>query len=371
MSLRLKDTILANSSTSSKWLTSRTISLTGSVTGSGGIDGSGNLSITTSTNHSHSTVGTSTIGNSVQPVYLNAGKPTACTMSASGNRWGVLTSIGGDGVLEVGKYIDFHLTNAATTDHDGRFTLNSANDITWSGTMRATTFAGNLSGSADKVDGWNIGGESTASSAIDADKGFILNAESLSDSNFYPVTFSPSDKELRCFIQSNNRSGSHAWNQNLIRFIMTAQGWSDCPKTLTILNYGVYSSGEITIGCIGYGNEGGVICVWVRGGSTYRIISNRTPTLRTSNYTNGNEIFTVGTSTSGGTNTKVTIAFTPQNTITNGAYISQNLKVAGTIYGNVNYNGTLLSTVISDVANLKSELNGVNSALTSLEAAVK
>lgn len=152
---------------------------------------------------------------------------------------------------------------------------------------------------------------------------------------------------------------------------MTAQGWSDCPKTLTILNYGVYSSGEITIGCIGYGNEGGVICVWVRGGSTYRIISNRTPTLRMSNYTNGNEIFTVGTSTSGGTLTKVTIMFNPQSTITNGAYISQNLKVAGTIYGNVNYNGTLLSTVISDVANLKSELNGVNSALTSLEAAVK
>ena len=37
-----------------KLKTSRTISLTGSVTGSGSFDGSGNLSIATSTNHSHS-----------------------------------------------------------------------------------------------------------------------------------------------------------------------------------------------------------------------------------------------------------------------------------------------------------------------------
>lgn len=45
----------ANSSgTASKLSTARTISLTGSVTGSGTFDGSGNLSITTTTNHTHS-----------------------------------------------------------------------------------------------------------------------------------------------------------------------------------------------------------------------------------------------------------------------------------------------------------------------------
>lgn len=43
-----------NAATATKLQTARTISLTGSVTGSGTFDGSGNLSITTSTNHTHS-----------------------------------------------------------------------------------------------------------------------------------------------------------------------------------------------------------------------------------------------------------------------------------------------------------------------------
>lgn len=45
--------ITGNSATATKLQTARTISLTGSVTGSGSFDGSGNLSITTSTNHTH------------------------------------------------------------------------------------------------------------------------------------------------------------------------------------------------------------------------------------------------------------------------------------------------------------------------------
>lgn len=43
-----------NASTASKWATARTLTLTGSVTGSVSIDGSGNVSLATSTNHTHS-----------------------------------------------------------------------------------------------------------------------------------------------------------------------------------------------------------------------------------------------------------------------------------------------------------------------------
>lgn len=42
-----------NAATATKLFTARTISLTGSVTGSGSFDGSDNLSIETTTNHSH------------------------------------------------------------------------------------------------------------------------------------------------------------------------------------------------------------------------------------------------------------------------------------------------------------------------------
>ena len=46
--------VSGNSATATKLATARTISLTGSVTGFGTFDGSGNLSITTTTNHTHS-----------------------------------------------------------------------------------------------------------------------------------------------------------------------------------------------------------------------------------------------------------------------------------------------------------------------------
>ena len=46
--------LIGNAATATKLATARTISLTGSITGSGTFDGSGNLSIATTTNHSHS-----------------------------------------------------------------------------------------------------------------------------------------------------------------------------------------------------------------------------------------------------------------------------------------------------------------------------
>lgn len=45
--------ITGNAATASKWATARTLTLTGSVTGSVSIDGSGNVSLATTTNHTH------------------------------------------------------------------------------------------------------------------------------------------------------------------------------------------------------------------------------------------------------------------------------------------------------------------------------
>lgn len=169
-------------------------------------------------------------------------------------------------------------------------------------------------------------------SDLNVDYIYTINCTSLSTSNFYPVIFSSNDRPLHCKIQSDNRSGAHAYNQNVLEFSFVAQGWSDTPKKLTIINYGCYSNSEITIGCIGNGNERGATCVWVRGGSSYRIWSNRVGSLKTSNYTSGNEIFTVGTGYSGGTNTKVTIFFTPQSTISSGMYVNDLIKSSSNIY---------------------------------------
>jgi len=42
--------------------------------------------------------------------------------SASGNRFGVIPFVAGDGVTEIGKYLDFHDTDGDTSDNDGRIT---------------------------------------------------------------------------------------------------------------------------------------------------------------------------------------------------------------------------------------------------------
>ena len=92
-----------NAATATKLATARTISLTGSVTGSGTFDGSGNLSISTTTNHTHNYAGSASAGGSANsavkldtakagdsntPVYFSGGKPVACTsldLNTSGN----------------------------------------------------------------------------------------------------------------------------------------------------------------------------------------------------------------------------------------------------------------------------------------------
>ena len=196
--------------------------------------------------------------------------------------------------------------------------------------VSSTTLCNNLN--ADMIDGRHLSGDGNLSASdFDALKGYVIDLESYSSSNFYPVTFNWSQKRLHCFIHSSSRSGSHAWNRNIIEFLMTHEGWSDAPKKLTILNYGCYTNTEVTIGSIGYGTHSGAICVWLRGGSIYWIMANRAATLRTSNTTIGDETFTVGTTYHGGTNTNVEVAFTPQSTITSGAFFNDKIKVGGTI----------------------------------------
>ena len=57
-----KGNLSGNATTASKWTTARTLSLTGAVTGSATIDGSGNVSLSTSVNHTHSYAGSSSVG---------------------------------------------------------------------------------------------------------------------------------------------------------------------------------------------------------------------------------------------------------------------------------------------------------------------
>ena len=67
----LQTSVSGNAGTATKLATARTIALTGSVTGSGTFDGSGNLSITTTTNHTHNYAGSSSAGGAANSVASN------------------------------------------------------------------------------------------------------------------------------------------------------------------------------------------------------------------------------------------------------------------------------------------------------------
>ena len=50
-------------------------------------------------------------------------------ISASGNRWGVVAPVGGDGSMEIGRYLDFHIADNSTVDSSGRIDCDGNNFI--------------------------------------------------------------------------------------------------------------------------------------------------------------------------------------------------------------------------------------------------
>lgn len=147
---------------------------------------------------------------------------------------------------------------------------------------------------------------------------YTINLSGYSSSNYYFVDLGSSDLELDCEIHSPKLGGEDAYNQNVVHFLMTYNGWSDTPKSFIMLNQGCYDSSEITIMCIVAGNQDGLRGVYLRGSKVYRFRSNFAPTLHTSQYNFGNEVYP-----SGGTSmtcTNVTTVWT--NNGSKGAYWS-------------------------------------------------
>lgn len=147
-----------NAATATKLATARTISLTGSVTGSGSFDGSGNLSISTTTNHSHSYL----------PLSGGTMNGTAIIKWADAGNWnvsGVTFPVKRGGLYWSGQsdWIDFFAEESSSDmlnliaqfgddsssgikirTHTGTDVIS----IMANGTITATTFSGTLSGNA-------------------------------------------------------------------------------------------------------------------------------------------------------------------------------------------------------------------------------
>ena len=102
-------------------------------------------------------------GNGANLTSLNASNISSGTINsariatgASGNWWsGNVVKVGTDGVSEVGKYLDFHNTNAGTSDFDTRLYSNATGQLTINGAGRILTTADEGAGNgldADTLD---------------------------------------------------------------------------------------------------------------------------------------------------------------------------------------------------------------------------
>ena len=151
-----------------------------------------------------------------------------------------------------------------------------------------------------------------------------LDLSALDKTMFYPLVCISNTDFAEVAICSESRMGHMEYNQNRIHFDISTDGWNDLPYTLNIREYACFDNNEITIGCIGRGLRYGAWAIWLRGGLHYTCFSRDADlSLKTSDYTYGDETYTVGTNYYGGSNSNVGVAFTPQYTITEGAYSSR------------------------------------------------
>lgn len=144
-----------------------------------------------------------------------------------------------------------------------------------------------------------------------------VDLRSYSTSNFYPYVFTSDDgynTDIEVAISSDPGSSSAAYNANHLHFFIRTGGWSDNGFYLFILNHHTYSSNEITIGSIGTGTQNGGFAVWLRGGVGYIVRATGRWTqsdIHTSSYSFGGSTYTVGTKYSGGSNSNVTVQWSP------------------------------------------------------------
>lgn len=229
---------------------------------------------------------------------------------------------------------------------------------------------------SDKLDGYHFGygnAHESNSNYITARFSRILNLTSLSTSNFYPVTVQIGSRSTwECRIHSQSSSSAAAYNQNWIDFELNGKGWYDSPQGLFIKGYGAYDANEICIGSIGMGTNGGLGVIWLRGGLTYYCESNFVLTEHSSNYSNGDEVYSVGTGFSGGTNARVNVWFTPgvqfpvpamqfsSGMLRGGFYFQKEVKADGGFIGNLN--GRATEADHADVATNADTLDGSHRA---------
>ena len=233
----------------------------------------------------------------------NTGSIAGIESSGAGN---VVTSLD---VISGGKVLLYTkgLTALTTTDYastlDPRYVKKSGDTMT--GALTATKFTSNIATGTAPL--------SVSSTTVCAN----LNADMLdgchahefyrhyritvggSSDYFYPLVWSANPNGAPPYpditIQSQSSVGSDPYNCNIIRFRLSAAGWSDVPRWCNVEFNRRYQNAEVTIDSIWYClREETHNAVYVRGGLTYTILANFTLEAKLSDFTSGSTVYNAG-----------------------------------------------------------------------------
>lgn len=240
--------------------------------------------------HTHNYAGSTEPGGDA----LNAMKLKGYDVSSRNTGYqNVIPAVGDDGVIEVGKYVDFHAEDIGANYKDYNIRMAASDD----GTLAVIKAAGqpasitaNLNGTADFANGTLF------------DKAQWVSLTSLDQNTWYPVVSMNSIPysglhHIKCNVQLNSgskpswstHSGGFTVNLDLL---VTAFGQGTTYANSICLNNDSnwVTSGANPAGYSQMGN-GSVAVFWLRGGGQYRLYADWDAdwTVKTSTYTNNDQ----------------------------------------------------------------------------------
>lgn len=231
------------------------------------------------------------------------------SMYGSANYQNAIPRIDDAGVMETGKYLNFHSTDDRDTDYNIRMVAyDDTLDIIKAAGQPATITA-------------NLNGTANFASKTQFDDYTQISATSLNQNTWYPVVsmnYIPYTglHHIKCNIQLNSGT-KPSWSTHSAGFtvnldmLVTASGWGTTSARSIVLDnsYGFVTSGSSSPAGYSQMNNSSKAVFWVRGGGSYRIHSDWDANwqLQTSTYTDNSQSVSPTTSYPGVNYNKATL----------------------------------------------------------------
>lgn len=259
--------------------------------------------------HNHNYAGSTEPGGDA----LNAMKLKGYDVSSrSAGYWNVIPAVGNDGVIEVGKYVDFHAEDIGANYKDYNIRMVANDD----GTLDVVKAVGQPATITA-----NLNGTANFASKTQFDDYTQISATSLNQNTWYPVVsmnYIPYTglHHIKCNIQLNSGT-KPSWSTHSAGFtvnldmLVTASGWGTTSARSIVLDnsYGFVTSGSSSPAGYSQMNNSSKAVFWVRGGGSYRIHSDWDANwqLQTSTYTDSSQSVSPTTSYPGVNYNKATL----------------------------------------------------------------